>query len=229
MANEQTFSQSWRTMRGRFSNVLMPAAILLSGTIFVVPSVAQQTLPAGRSNGMTIYEKFEGSSGSGANVFDINSAVGYDFNRFWGADLGVPIYFVTPPPALKGFASQTAGIGNVYMDVRFKFNTHIVDFHSTPGITVPTGSTTNGFSTGHVTYDWDNEFSRSIGRFSPFVNIDVGDSLNSTSNPTHRIIHRPFITFGNEAQFQGGSDMDVFGPLSMTADAYQVVPWGPQT
>jgi hypothetical protein len=216
-------------MREQISKLSVFVALLAFGTVTAAPSAAQQTLPAAKSSGMTIYESFEGSSGSGTNVFDLNSAVGYDFNRHWGADLGLPIYFVTPPSTLKGFASQSNGIGNVYMDVRFRFDNPILDFHSTIGLTAPTGSTTKGFSTGHVTYTWDNNFSRSIGRFAPFVDLEVGDSLNSTSSPQRRIIHRPFITFGNEAQFQAGTDMDVLGPLSVTADVYKVLPWGPQT
>ncbi len=216
-------------MRDKNSKLAGLVALLAIGTVIAIPLPAQQTLPAAKSSGITIYEKLEGSSGSGANIFDLNSAVGYDFNKHWGADIGVPIYFVTPPSSLKGFATQADGIGNLYMDVRFKLNTHIVDYHATAGVTAPTGSITNGFSTGHVTYDWDSELTRSIGRFGPFVNIDVGDSLNSTTNPTQRIIHRPFMTYGNEAQFQVGSDVDLLGPLRATADVYQVVPWGPQT
>jgi hypothetical protein len=40
--------------------------------------------------------------------------------------------------------------------------------------------------------------------------------------------HRPFITFGYNAQFNGGVEYDP-GKFSFSASAYDVAPWGNQT
>jgi hypothetical protein len=193
------------------------------------PALAQGTFPAGRvKHGLSLYEKFEGSGNAVAVVFDTNTSIGYDFNHFFGVDLGVPVFFVTPPPASKLIASQSNGIGNAYTDFRFTLNNPLFDFTSTPSFALPTGDTSKGFSTGHVGFSWDNEFERSFGRFTPFLDVVPGNGLNNITNPHTRVVHRSIITFGKEAQFTAGSDVDLFGPFSISVDAYDVTPWGQQ-
>ena len=43
-----------------------------------------------------------------------------------------------------------------------------------------------------------------------------------------KFFHRPFITFGYNAQFNGGVEYDP-GEFSFSASAYDVAPWGNQT
>jgi len=43
-----------------------------------------------------------------------------------------------------------------------------------------------------------------------------------------KFFHRPFITFGYNAQFNGGIEYDP-GKFSFSASAYDVAPWGNQT
>jgi len=43
-----------------------------------------------------------------------------------------------------------------------------------------------------------------------------------------RFFHRPFITFGYNAQFEGGLEYDP-GKFSFSVSAYDVAPWGNQT
>jgi hypothetical protein len=195
----------------------------------VRPATAQDTLPTSKAkDGLSLYEKFEGSTSSGTDVFDMNTSIGYDFDRFLGVDLGVPVYFVTPPSASKLIASQSNGLGNAYMDIRLTLNNPIFHFTSTPSAAFPTGDMSKGFSTGHVTFNWDNEIERSFGRFTPFLDVDPGNGLNSITNAYTRVIQRPFITLGKEVEFIGGLDVDVFGPFSVRVDAYDVQPWGQQ-
>ena len=193
------------------------------------PALAQGTFHAGKvRHGLSLYEKFEGSGNSVAIAFDTNTSIGYDFTNHFGADVGVPVYFVTPPPASKLIASQSNGFGDVYTDFRFTLNNPLFDFTSTPSFAFPTGDTSKGFSTGHIGLSWDNEFERSFGRFTPFFGVVPGNGLNSVTNPRTRVVHRSIITFGKEAQFTAGTDIDLFGPFSINVDAYDVEPWGPQ-
>jgi hypothetical protein len=190
---------------------------------------AQDTLLAGRvRGGLTLYEKFEGSASAGDGVLDMNTSLGYDFSGHLGADVGVPVYFVTPPPTSQLLASQSAGLGDAYLDLRFKIRSPLLDFTSMPSSSFPTGSVSNGFSTGQINFNWNNEVERTFGRFTPFLDVDPGNGLNNITNPHTRVIRRSFMTIGDEVQFTGGSDVDLFGPFSVNLDAYDVTPWGPQ-
>jgi hypothetical protein len=48
------------------------------------------------------------------------------------------------------------------------------------------------------------------------------------SVPDTRYFRRPFMTFGYNAAFEVGTQADA-GPISLSASAYDVAPWGPQT
>jgi hypothetical protein len=62
-----------------------------------------------------------------------------------------------------------------------------------------------------------------MGNFTPFLAAGVGNSVTDTL-----MFHRPFITFGYNAQFEAGTEFQA-GPFSWSASAYDVAPWGPQT
>jgi len=214
-------------MKARAVSFLFCFAI---GLCLAGPLAAQDTLPAGRvRGGLNLYEKFEGSSSpGGGTAFDMNTSLGYDFGSHLGADVGVPVYFTTPPPASKLLASQATGLGDAYLDLRFKIRNPLLDFTSMPSASFPTGSVSKGFSTGQINFNWDNEVEHTFGRFTPFLDGDPGNGLNNITNPHTRVIRRSFVTIGNEVQFTGGSDVDLFGPFSVDVDAYDVTPWGPQ-
>jgi len=64
---------------------------------------------------------FEGNADSSERVLDLNSSVGYNFSKNWGADIGVPFTFVavssssasTTGTTGKGSISSLNRIGNV--------------------------------------------------------------------------------------------------------------------
>jgi hypothetical protein len=98
-----------------------------------------------------------------------------------------------------------------------------VNYGSTIHLTAPTGDTKKGFSTGHAAWNCSNHFEHGWGNFTPYLDAGVGNTIVDT-----RFFHRPFITFGYNAQFEGGVEFDA-GRLSLTGSAYDVAPWGPQT
>src|SRR6202165_4828476 len=188
-----------------------------------------QAMPSGRANqGMSLYESFQGSSSSSGSVFSMSNTVGYDFTRQLGMDLALPIYFVLPPTQKNGFAASTTGGGNFSMDGRMSFELPLVDYSPTATITFPTGSTTKGFSTGAVTYDFDNRFDHELGLLTPFFDVDVGNSLNCGSS-TYRRVQQPYLTLGKVANFMVGSEVHLTDRWTVSVDAYKAVPWGPQT
>jgi len=144
-------------------------------------------------------------------------------------DISLPVYFVLPP-ANNGFAGSAAGLGNLSIDGRLAFELPVVDYLPTATIAFPTGNTTKGFSTGRVTYDFDNRFEHDFGLLTPFFDVDVGNSLSSGSSATRRRqVQRPYITLGKVANFMVGADVPLGDRWTMSADFYQVLPWGPQT
>ena len=206
-------------------------ACFLIAMLFAVASAARaQALPSGRANrGIKLYETFAGSSSSSGSVFNMTNTLGYDFTGHLGVDISLPIYFVRPP-GNSGFAGSAAGVGNPSMDAHLTLELPLVDYSPTATVTFPTASITKGYSTGSVTYDLDNRFEHDFSRVTPFFDVDVGNSLNNGSSAARRRqIQQPYITLGKVANFMIGSDVHLADRWTVSADVYDVVPWGPQT
>jgi len=182
--------------------------------------------PGGFTPGLTLGAKFEGSYSSDGSVYDIGSAVGYNFSRHFGVDVGVPFYFTSTPTSIKKNntgAVSGIGVGSFFTDLRLNYPNPSLSFSSALHLTAPTGDTKKGLSTGHATWNVANHFDHAFGNFSPFLDFGVGNTVMDT-----RFFHRPFITFGYDAQFEGGLEYDA-GKFSFSASAYDVAPWGNQT
>ncbi len=80
--------------------------------------------PGGFTPGWTLGGKFEGSYSSDGGVYDFGSALGYNFSRHFGVDLGVPFYFVSTPSSIKNSnpgAASGIGIGSFFTDLRWNY------------------------------------------------------------------------------------------------------------
>jgi len=64
--------------------------------------------PGGFTPGWTLGGKFEGSYSGDGGVYDFGSALGYNFSRHFGADAGVPFYFVSTPTFRKETADANS-------------------------------------------------------------------------------------------------------------------------
>jgi hypothetical protein len=169
--------------------------------------------------------RFEGSSSGDGAVYDIATGVGYNFSRHFGVDLGVPYNFVSTPTAIKqknGQAVSGNGLGNVGADLKWIYPEKALTYASTIHLGAPTGDTKKGFSTAHATWNWSNHIEHGWGNFTPFIDGGVGNSV-----PDTKYFHRPFTTFGYNAQFEAGTEVDA-GPLSLSASLYDIAPWGTQ-
>src|SRR5258708_14880592 len=108
----------------------------------------------GFTPGMTLGAKFEGSYSSDGSVYDLGSALGYNFSRHFGIDAGVPFYFVTTPSSLKNNnAGAVSGIavGTLLTDSPLNYPTPSLNSSSALHLTAPTGDTNKGLSTGPAT------------------------------------------------------------------------------
>lgn len=193
------------------------------------PQNAGTTKGSASEKGIVARLSFEGSSSSDGQVLDLNSSTGYNFNKYFGIDVGLPVYFVRGATVASGSGaaqrtSSSGDLGNVYGDVRFSFDNRIAPYSSTLTATAPTGSVNKGRSTGRFTYDWDNRLEHEIfNRVTPYVDAGLANSISDT-----RFFKRPFITLGHLAHFEAGADVKIWKSLTFTASAYDIVPWGQQ-
>lgn len=212
-------------------------------SIFVTGTLAAQQLPGanGQKNpddlGWTSSMDFDGNIDSNQRVFDINSTVGYNFTKHWGADLGVPFEFVSSSTSTSTSSSLGNGststsptssstlnsVGNVFMDLRFKAASDVLNYSSSLTTTAPTGSESKGVSTGRATLGWDNRIEHEFGPITPFLEAGLGNSVTDS-----RLYRRPFTTLGFVSQFSAGTSVDLGHDLSVGASLFDVLPEGQQ-
>ena len=200
-----------------------PALILLIVTLAAAAGAQVAPKPALKNEaGFTSYAAFEGTSDADGQVYAFNPSVGYNFNRHFGMDLGVPFYFVRASSSLGGTSSN--GIGNPSLDLRFKFLNPAVNFASVVTGTAPVGDSKKGLSTGRGTYDWTNHFDHAFGSLTPFGEVGISNTVADT-----RLFLRPFTALGFNTHVQGGANYDLWKFLSVGASGYAILPSGQQT
>jgi hypothetical protein len=201
------------------SVVVLPALLALSAVAQARPQGA--TKGAGQ-NGFTWTETDEGSGNTDGFITDINSAVGYTFGKHFAVDMGVPYLFFQPSSSKTGTTSAS-GIGNPHLGFRYSAKGSALAFSTSLNSAIPTASTTKGLSTGHVTVDWSNHFAHEFDLLTPFVDVGLANSI-----PDTRFLHHPYISYGDVAHFEGGSELDLGDKFSITASGYYILPWGTQ-
>jgi hypothetical protein len=232
MLRDRDVTKTWR--RELKSRSCCFGIILAFCAIFPLATLAQSPTPAatgpakenpgGFTPGWTLGTRFEGSYSGDGGVYDWGSALGYNFSRHFGVDAGVPFYFVTTPSSTNNpGAASGVGVGSFFTDLRWNYPNRSLNYSSAVHLTAPTGDKKKGFSIGHATWNETNHFDHAFGDFSPFVDAGVGNTILDT-----RYFHRPFATYGYNAQFSGGVEYDP-GNFSFSVAAYDVAPWGNQT
>jgi hypothetical protein len=209
------------------SSLLFAHTLCVSAQTPITPASGPIAKPSdGFTPGLNAGLKFEGSTSGDGSVFDLSTGVGYNFSRHFGVDLGIPYYFVGSPSSVKQKDPQAVsgnGFGSIGADLKWNFSGDLLNYDPTIHLTAPTGDTKKGFSTGHATWNWANHLEHAFSIFTPFLDLGVGNTVSDT-----KYFHRPFITFGYNLQSEAGAEFDA-GPLSLTASAYDVAPWGSQT
>src|SRR5262245_37421093 len=212
-------------MSNRFWKTIISAWV----TLALCPTTARiLTLYATESpaevKGFTFYGGLQGNANSSAQVNRVEASVDYNFNGTFRVDFGLPFYFVnsnfSTDPSLNGFRS---GLGNAF--INFRMMPRLADWRyvSSLMVTAPTGDRDRGFSTGRVTFDWNNFVSRPFSHFTPFGNLGVANTISDTA-----FFSRPFSSLGIVGHFEGGISYRLHRSLSIGASAYSVVPSGEQ-
>lgn len=210
-------------LKGRRMHVILSVVTLLGLSLGLSPAVrAQSKQDSGK--GLIWYESVIGSSSSLGTVTRFDSTLGYNFNHYFSVDFGVPVLFVHASSSTTTTNLRSAnGIGDVYTDLRLTVRNPLVNFVSNVRGTAPTGSTSNGFSSGRATADWNNHFDRAFGHVTPFVNLGVANTV-----PDSAYFVRPFTTLGLTGHFDGGASVRIFPLLNLRASAYAIEPSGQQ-
>ena len=178
-------------------------------------------------NHYTWIESYSGSVNTDAAVMSLDSSVGYTFGAHTYVDAGLPIYFVRATATSATGTSTTnsfTALGDLYGLVRFSFPTPLLNFKTQFTGRAPTGSTSDGISTGHATYDWTNRVDRAFGLWTPFFEIGLADSI-----PDAFVYQRPFASYGTLAHFQAGTQYQILNWLGVAASGFDIAPWGSQT
>src|SRR5215467_14491538 len=202
--------------------------LVLVFPFFLALSSESQAVPLGagkggsEQQGVTWTETYEGSGNSDGFITDINSTVGHGFGKHFAMDMGVPYLFIQPSTSKTGTTSAY-GMGNPYLGLRYSAKGSVLDFGTSLNSAIPTASTAKGLSTGHVTVDWSNHLAHGFDPFTPFVDFGLGNSI-----PDTRFLRRPYISYGDVAHMEGGSEIDLGNKFSVTASGYYILPWGPQ-
>jgi hypothetical protein len=220
---------------------LRGSSLVAAAALFFVPQARAQAnssaptsnssssvLPAMRSEDhFTWIEQFDGSTNTEGQVMLLDSSVGYRFGRHLLVDAGVPVYFVRSNITTASGASTTnsfTDLGDIYGQIRLSFPNPAVNFKTQLTGRAPTGSTSDGISTGHATYDWTNRIDRDFGQWTPFLEVGFANSIPDTF-----VYRRPFASYGGLAHFQAGAAYHVVSWLTVAASAFDVAPWGSQT
>jgi hypothetical protein len=182
---------------------------------------------AGSEDHYTWIEEFEGSSNTEGQVMLLDSSAGYVFGRHVLVDGGIPVYFVRANTTSATGTSTTnsfTALGDIYGQFRLSFPNPMLNFRTQLTGRAPTGSTSDGISTGHATYDWTNRIDRRFGNWTPFLEVGLADSI-----PDAFVYKRSFASYGNLAHFQLGAQYRVTQWFGVAASAFDVAPWGTQT
>ncbi len=200
------------------------AASVLSLLLWNVRVVNAAPSDPDQDKGFVLVETFQGNTGEIGTITKLDTMTGYQFNRHFEMDAGVPFYFVRPSSdsQLLG-ATAGNGIGNAYLSLRFSAAASGASFVSSLTGWAPTGDVDRGYSTGRATVDWNNYLGFTAGRITPFVNFGLANSISDT-----RFFTRPFTSLGKVAHVEGGADLRLAPLLSVGGSAYADAPFGTQ-
>jgi hypothetical protein len=193
---------------------------LVSGVL--ATAQAKSEVGANYETGFTSYVEFGGSANSFGQVYQLDSSVGYTFTPHFGIDFGIPVYFVNT--SSSSGSNSSSGVGNPSVDLRWKYPHPSINYATLLTGSAPLGDKTLGLSTGHATFDWTNHFDHAFNLVVPFA--EAGFS-NTTSDS--RLFVRPYTTFGLNAHFRGGMEVDVWKFISVGVAGYDIAPFGNQT
>lgn len=177
------------------------------------------------------FEQFGVSTAHDSSVgwtTQLDTAIGYDFNRAFSVSAGVPLYLVSTNSTTSTAGGTTTkqhynSLGDAFVGLSLhpRFDSYAFSLGLVG--TAPTGSRSNGISTGRATATMSGRVETDISRVTPFVEGTLGNSLTGTKRYA-----RPFTTLGTISTVTGGLGFDLPLKFSFEASAFDVLPFGDQ-
>lgn len=171
-------------------------------------------------------------------------AVAYTVSPRYSVDLSMPVYLyrlaedsatVTttvpggpgqPPRQVQttttSLKPQRWEPGDVVLAVHGNFSHKWMLYTLTPSMTMPSGDSEHGLSTGRVTFDLDNHFIARTRAVDFVLDLGGGDS----SNLVNRLVTKDYTSLGPLAHFQAGVQAPLPWRASFQAVAYEQLPIG---
>jgi hypothetical protein len=158
----------------------------------------------------------------------LNPNVAYRLNRYLSLDAGVPIHTYINIDSNFGTdlkpAFRYAVQGGVFGDATLSFEGDVsgewAAYSGTFSLGLPSGNVDYGLGAGQVTYNFNNHFEKSIGLFTPDIELGFGDA----SSLVEQRILKSYIAVGPMAHFQAGTAVALPHNLDLEADAYEELP-----
>ena len=192
----------------------------------------------GLNTGVTLMSVHDSSSGWFTLV---TPATTYTRGRY-SADLSFPLYLyrladetttVTAqqpgrpagPPEQKTVTTlqpQRFEPGDAVLALHGNWGWRQVLYTLSPSMTMPSGDSAHGLSTGRVTFDVDNHFVTPAGRVNLLVDVGGGDS----STLFNRLVTKDYSSLGPLAHFQAGFAAPLPRRWTFQAVAYEQLPIG---
>ncbi len=194
-----------------------------------VPEVPGLSAPLrGWNAGITFSGVHESSTGWATLA---TPSTGYSFNEVFSVDATIPIYFyrlaesrsARPKPDAQ-LVNQRGEPGDIVFGLHAQFIPRLFQYQLTGAFTAPTGDEAYGLTTGRVTFDINNHFERTFGRFTPNIELGGGDSTTLVN----RILTKNYTSLGPLAHFQAGVGIEFMHGISFESDAYEQLPIGDQ-
>jgi hypothetical protein len=158
----------------------------------------------------------------------LNPNVAYRLNKYFSVDAGAPWYMYinidadvgTKAKPLYQYSPKKSVFGDTSLSFHADATALTVDYNATVAMGLPSGNTDYGLGAGQVTYNINNHFERSLGIFTPDLELGFGD----TSALVNQRVLKDYIAVGPLAHFQAGTSVDLPLRMSFEADAYEELP-----
>lgn len=192
-----------------------------------VPGVG--ALLRGLNGGITFSEVHDSSIGW-YNV--ATPAVNFTISPRYSADASLSIYpFRLMPvqgpiaPSGQQLVAVRGDLGDTLIGLHARFNSLAWRDTATASLTAPTGSRSDGLSTGKVAFDFSDYLERDIRKTGLLVDIGAGDS----SVLFNSLVTRDYNSLGPLAHFEAGAVLWPYARSWIQAVAYEQLPFGDQT
>jgi hypothetical protein len=157
-------------------------------------------------------------------------SVAYRLNSVISMDAATPFYtYVNAVRTGKDgdpkLVSHEGIWGDTGLSGHFEFSPNPFDYLGTIAFSAPTGDEHLGTGTGHLGYDLNNHFERSMGIFTPDIEVGIGN----TSSLMRPKVAKAYTSYGLLAFFQAGTAVDLPDSFNLDAEGYEQLPISSQT